>query len=125
MLGGALLLPACARTQPIPTQLMAKTAMELHVAEQQGARYSPEGALLCHRAEEALEHSRRQVFRGNNDAARAAAERGYEYARRARELGELESEARMAELRREQRSSAPVLGITSLTAAELTAASAP
>jgi hypothetical protein len=121
-----LALPACATTQPAPTQLMARTAMELHVAEQQGARHSAEGAVLCQRAEQALEHSRRRAFRGDNVAARAAAERGYEYARQARELGELESRARIAELRRaQQQGHTPVLGITSLTAAELTAGPVP
>jgi hypothetical protein len=126
--GALMALPACAASHPIPTELMAKTAMELHAAEAQGARHSAEGARLCQHAEEALEQSRRQVFRGRNQDAQATAERGYSFARQARELGEVESRARVAQLRRANdraapaQAAAPALGMSALTAAEVLAA---
>jgi hypothetical protein len=82
----ALALIGCANTHTIPTQAMARAAIELHVAEQHGARYSAEGAALCKRAEVALEQARRRAFRGQPEAALAVAEDGYAYARQAREL---------------------------------------
>jgi hypothetical protein len=86
MIGAALLSFGCAEVYPIPTQDMAKATMELHVAEQQGARYSPEGAHLCQLAEAAIEQSRRSVFRGERREAHVAALESYEYAREAHEL---------------------------------------
>src|SRR5207253_3185744 len=77
-------------------------ATELHMAQQEGAQYSPEGALLCKRAEQLLEESRDRVFRGQHEAARVAAESGYADARQARELA-------AAEQLRESRSRSAVL----------------
>jgi hypothetical protein len=85
---------------------MAKAAIELHVAEQQGANYSPEGRALCQRAQQALEQARRRAFRGQPDLAQAAAEDGYALAQEAREL----TRGTPAAAAREQRSMTPALG---------------
>ncbi len=79
-----LSLSACAGAYPVPTQAMAKAAVELHLAEQEGARHTPDGARLCEESEKALKDSRKLVARGNNRESGVLAERGYEYAHQAR-----------------------------------------
>ena len=63
---------------------MAKAAMELHLAQQAGAKYAPKSSALCSQAEQALEQSRKAVARGKNEDSEVFAKRGYEYARLAR-----------------------------------------
>ncbi len=58
--------------------------MELHRAEQAGARHGADSAHLCAQAEEALEASRHAVKHGKNRESEALAERGYAYAHQAR-----------------------------------------
>ncbi len=80
----ALSLAACAGNHPVPTQAMAKAAVEIHLAEKEGARHTPDGAKLCAQAEQALEQSRKSVARGRNRESAELAEQGYNFARRAR-----------------------------------------
>ena len=78
-------MTACAAAHPVPTQAMAKAAVELHLAEQAGARRTPDGARLCTASEEALQASRKLVGHGKNRESQVLAERGYNFARHARE----------------------------------------
>lgn len=77
-------LVGCARSYPVPTQAMARAAVEVHLAEQAGATHTREGAQLHAQAAEALDASRRAVARGRNQESEALANQCTTYAQQAR-----------------------------------------
>ena len=77
-------LVGCARSYPVPTQAMARAAVEVHRAEQAGAMHMRESAELHARAAEALDASRRAVARGDNQESEALAIKCTTYAQQAR-----------------------------------------
>lgn len=77
-------LVGCASSYPVPTQAMARAAVEVHRAEQAGALHTRESAELHARAAEALDASRRAVARGQNQKSEALAHQCTTYALQAR-----------------------------------------
>jgi hypothetical protein len=84
---------ACAHAPAVPTDTMAQAAKELHRAQQAGANYDDAGRSWYVEAEDALETSRRMVFRGKNAAAQTLAQRSIFCARKAHERARLPARA--------------------------------